>query len=170
MKHFNDFLLMTIIKLKLEVGTNNSRNVLRDNFAFQLSSVSNWTWGPVEYTCNTMHPNLLFGQLPSRIEKNSTRKLQFFSMSDTNYPHCSAFIILCFCIPHSEKLFLFFLRSNLSLNDQVYNIISYRCMANSAFYADFLSIGRYHTVLHSISALTFNAVERHQIWQAEWFA
>ena len=78
MKHFNDFLLMTIIKLKLEVGTNNSRNVLRDNFAFQLSSVSNWTWGPVEYKCNTMHPNLLFGQLPSRIEKNSTRKLQFF--------------------------------------------------------------------------------------------
>ena len=79
MKHFNDFLLMTIIKLKLEVGTNNSRNVLRDNFAFQLSSVSNWTWGPVEYKCNTMHPNLLFGQLPSRIEKNLNTKIAVFS-------------------------------------------------------------------------------------------
>ena len=53
------------------------------------------------------------------------------------------------------------------MNGQVYNIISYRWMANvlrpCAFLADFLPIGRYYTVLHSISALTFNAAERHQI-------
>ena len=36
-------------------------------------------------------------------------------------------------------------------------------LAAVCFLADFLPIGRYYTVLYSISALTFNATERHQI-------